>query len=196
MPELWGVEHGVMWALDLPAGPPPDARPDVRIAEVGAGDDRALAAAKDVAEAEVADRRRRGCRVIAAWSGGELASYCWLSTRRQHVGELARVLVLAEGETYVWDCATLPRFRGRGLYTHLLRTIVATLAAEGQRRLWIGTAETNEASLRAFASAGFRPAITMTALRLAGHGFVVRFRGADGAGRDLVAAARRLLLGS
>jgi ribosomal protein S18 acetylase RimI-like enzyme len=133
--------------------------------------------------------------VLAAWSGDELASYCWLSTRRQRVGELARVLVLPDGESYVWDCATLPRFRGRGLYTHLLRTIVGTLRAEGQRRIWIGTATANAASLRAFASAGFRPAVTMTVLRIAGRGITIRFGAVPGAEPELVAAARHVLAG-
>ncbi|HEY7198726.1 MAG TPA: GNAT family N-acetyltransferase [Candidatus Dormibacteraeota bacterium] len=197
MPEVWGTEHGVMWALDLPADPPAAAAPaGVRVAEVEASDAAALAAAMDVPGAEVAGRRGRGCRVFGAWCDGELASYCWVSTGRQHVGELARTLVLPEGDAYVWDCATLPPFRGRGIYTHLLRSIVRALSGDGVHRLWIGTGQANEASLRAFRSAGFQPAITMTALRLLGRGFVLRFGAAPGADPELVAAARRVLLGS
>ncbi|HSR23027.1 MAG TPA: GNAT family N-acetyltransferase, partial [Candidatus Eisenbacteria bacterium] len=111
----------------------------------------------------------------------------------ERVGELARDLALPPGESYVWDCGTLPAFRGRGLYTRLLRTIVRALAAQGQLRVWIGASSTNEASNRAFTSAGFRPVVAVVALRVAGHGLLVRWRAAPGADRALVAAARRVL---
>jgi ribosomal protein S18 acetylase RimI-like enzyme len=155
-----------------------------------------LAAAMDVPEAAVASRLARGCRALVLWQGDEVASYCWVSTGREHVGELARDLVLADGDAYVWDCATVPRFRGRGLYTALLRSVLAALAAEGRRRAWIGASTTNEASNRTFAAVGFRPAAAVVALRLAGHGLLVRLRPAPGADRTLVAAARRALTGS
>jgi ribosomal protein S18 acetylase RimI-like enzyme len=196
MSDAWGWERGVLWAIDLPATGAAPVPPDgVRLAEAGAADHAALAVAMGVPEAEVAGRREQACRALVAWSGDELAAYCWLSTGRQRVGELARELVLPDGDAYVWDCATLPQFRGRGLYTLLLREMVRTLGAEGQRRIWIGASAANAASHRAFASAGFRPAIAMTALRLAGRGLIVRFRGAPGADPDLVADARRALTG-
>src|SRR5947208_15772928 len=148
--EAWGVERGVLWALDLPApGPAPDVPPGIRFGEVGIEGAAALAAAMGMAGDEVASRWRLGCRVVAAWHGEEVAAYCWLSTRRQRVGELARDLVLPPGDSYGWDCAIVPRFRGRGLYTGLLRAIVRMLADEGQRRVWIGASSTNPASNRA-----------------------------------------------
>jgi ribosomal protein S18 acetylase RimI-like enzyme len=148
-----------------------------------------------VAEPEVLARLARGARVMAAWQDGEIASYCWISAHREHVGELARDLTLPPGESYVWDCATVPRHRGRGLYRSLLREIAETLAAEGQRRVWIGASTTNEASNRTFATVGFRPAASVVSLRLAGRGVIVRLRGAPGADPALVAAARRILTG-
>lgn len=187
------MERGALWALDLPAGAPAAAPNDERFAELGPSATAALAAAMGVPEAEVAARFGRGCRALTAWRGEELAAYCWLSTGRERVGELARDLLLPPGESYVWDCATLPGFRGRGLYTRLLRTIVGTLAARGQRRVWIGASSTNEASNRAFTSAGFRPVVAVVALRVAGHGLLVRWRAAPGADPALVAAARRVL---
>jgi ribosomal protein S18 acetylase RimI-like enzyme len=196
MSEAWGVERGALWALDLPApGPAPDVPPGIRFGEVDIDGAAALAAAMSVAEQEVVSRWRLGCRVIGAWHGEEVAAYCWLSTRRQWVGELARDLVLPPGDSYVWDCATVPRFRGRGLYTSLLRTIVRMLAAEGQRRVWIGASSTNRASNRAFGSAGFTPAVSAIALRLAGRGVLLRIWGAADADSELVGAGRRLLTG-
>jgi ribosomal protein S18 acetylase RimI-like enzyme len=133
--------------------------------------------------------------VLAARVDGEIAAYCWISTRRERVGELARDLALPAGESYVWDCATVPRFRGRGLYTSLLREIASTLSGEGQRRVWIGASSTNEASNRTFARVGFRPAAAVVSVRLAGRGVIVRLEGARDADAALVAAARRVLTG-
>jgi ribosomal protein S18 acetylase RimI-like enzyme len=189
----WGLERGALWALDLPAHAPAAGPPDERFAEIGAAETAVLAAAMGVPEAEVAARFRRGCRALATWHGEQLAAYCWLSTGRERVGELARDLVLPNGESYVWDCATLPAFRGRGLYTRLLRTIVDRLGAEGRRRVWIGASSTNQASNRAFTAAGFRPVVAVVALRVAGRGVIVRWRAAPGADVALVAAARRVL---
>src|SRR5215469_3367802 len=182
MSSSWGVERGALWALDLPpADGHVDRRPGVRFAPAGAAEAAALAAAMDLDESEVLARLARGCRVIAAWQGDDVASYCWISVHREHVGEHARDLTLAAGESYVWDCATVPRYRGQGLYRSLLRQIAGTLADEGQRRVWIGAASTNEASNRTFATVGFRPAASVVSVRLAGRGFIVRLRGAPGA---------------
>lgn len=192
----WGVEQGALWALDLPgAGGGADPRPGVRIGPVGGAEAGLLAAAMGLAEPDVLARLARGCRVMAAWQGDEVASYCWISAHREHVGELARDLSLPAGESYVWDCATVPRFRGQGLYRSLLRQIAETLAGEGQRRVWIGASSTNEASNRTFAAAGFRPAASVYSLRLAGRGIILRLRGAPDAEPALVEAARRVLTG-
>lgn len=196
MAGAWGLERGAVWALDLPAGGPAAAGPGgARFAELGPDGDAALAAAMAVPEVEVDARRRRGCRVIAAWQGDDLASYCWLSTGREHVGELARTFALPAGDTYVWDCATVERFRGRGLYTALLRAILDLLAAEGGRRVWIGAATTNRASNRAFESAGFRPVLAVNSFRLAGRGLLFGFRPDPAAGAALVDAARDVVTG-
>jgi ribosomal protein S18 acetylase RimI-like enzyme len=196
MSSSWGIERGALWALDLPpADGRADQRPGVRFAAVGGAETAALAAAMELDESEILARLARGCRVIAAWQGDDVASYCWISVNREHVGEHARDLTLPAGDSYVWDCATVPRYRGQGLYRSLLRQIAETLADEGQRRVWIGAASTNEASNRTFATVGFRPAASLVSVRLAGRGVIVRLRGAPGADPALVEAARRLLTG-
>jgi ribosomal protein S18 acetylase RimI-like enzyme len=195
MNSAWGVERGALWALDLPVRGHADQRPEVRFAPASAAEAALLAAAMAVAESEVLARLARGCRALAAWQGDEVASYCWISVHREHVGELARDLSLPAGESYVWDCATVARHRGQGLYRSLLRHIAETLTGEGQRRVWIGASSTNEASNRTFSTVGFLPAASVVSLRLAGRGVIVRLRGAPGADPALVAAARRALTG-
>jgi ribosomal protein S18 acetylase RimI-like enzyme len=194
----WGLEQGALWALDLRADglPRDDASGnglDVRFAPVSPAAAAALAAAMDLPEAEVVARMARGSQALALWRGEEVASYCWVSARREHVGELARDLTLPAGESYIWDCATVSRFRGRGLYTRLLRAIAAALAEEGQSRAWIGASSTNQASNRTFATVGFRPAVAVVSLRLGGRGLIVRVAGARDADPALVDAARHLL---
>jgi ribosomal protein S18 acetylase RimI-like enzyme len=196
----WGLERGALWALDPRAdGPPPDGGdggdPEVRFAPVGPPGAGALAAAMGLPEADVVARMARGSQALALWRGEQVVSYCWVSTGRERVGELARDLVLPAGESYIWDCATVASFRGRGLYTRLLRAIAAALAGEGLRRVWIGASSTNQASHRTFATVGFRPAIAVVSLRVAGRGVIVRLAGARGADPALVEAARHLLTG-
>lgn len=192
----WGLERGALWALDLPvAGAPPAGRLPVRYSEASPVHTPELASAMGVAAAEVAARFRRGCRAHLGWHDGELAAYGWISEGREHVGELARDLVLPEGESYVWDCATVPRFRGGGLYGGLLRAVADELAARGQRRCWIGASSTNVASNRAFATTGFRPVARVVCLRLGGRGLLLSVRFHPGAGADRAAAARSVLTG-
>jgi GNAT superfamily N-acetyltransferase len=190
----WGVERGALWAIDLPTpGPPLPSRIEVRIAPAGDAAAGPLAAAMNVPAAEVAARMGRGSRALAAWHGEQLAAYCWVSFQREHVGELGRDLFLAPGEPYIWDCATVPRFRGQGLYTSVLRALLDLLAAEGAHRAWIGASSTHAASNHTFVTVGFRAAVAVVAVRLAGRGVIVRIRAAPGADPAPVAAARRML---
>jgi ribosomal protein S18 acetylase RimI-like enzyme len=142
----------------------------------------------------VDERLERGSRAFAGWEAGELVCYGWVSTGSECIGELATMLRLAPGHAYVWDCATLPAHRRRGLYTELLRVIVARLGAEGLLRLWIGASLSNGPSLRAFASAGFTPVLVVTHARLGGLCWT-RTHGWEAAAGPLVTAAREALDG-
>jgi ribosomal protein S18 acetylase RimI-like enzyme len=192
----WGVEHGALWALDLPAAAvPPEPPAGISYRLAGDADTVALAAAMAVPESEVLSRTVRGCRAMAAWDRDEVACYGWISTRREHVGELGIDFVLPDGESYIWDCGTVVRQRGRGLYRVLLGEMARTLGAEGQRRVWIGATTTNEASNHTFAAVGFQPAVSVVAVRVAGRGLLFRRRAAPGADPALVADAWRVVLG-
>ncbi len=120
-------------------------------------------------------------------------AYGWLSFGQEGVGELERAFRLPPGEAYVWDCATLPAYRGRHLYSALLTHLLAALAAEGVRRVWIGASLENRPSIRGFQRAGFQPALRLRYTRLAGlHGLWVS--PLDGAAPALFAAARTVIL--
>jgi ribosomal protein S18 acetylase RimI-like enzyme len=100
---------------------------------------------------------------------------------------------MAPDEAYIWDCVTLPTYRGRGLYSALLAYMLAELREAGVRRTWIGASLDNQASIKGFMNAGFQPAIKLIygrllALRCA---WVIAYPGTP---EPLVAAAKRLII--
>jgi GNAT superfamily N-acetyltransferase len=193
----WAYASGTLWALDLEAAPvvvPP--RVAATFGEAPRADAAALAAAMGLTgTAELGRRFDAGSRCFVARVGGALAAWGWVSRGVEAIGELERSLHMRSGEAYCWDCATLPAYRRRGLYTALLGHIAVVLRNKGAQRLWIGASRLNRPSLRGFAAAGFQPAINLTYLRLGRwrHVWVgARPRAAPG----LVADARRALAGS
>lgn len=191
----WIYQQGVLWAADvdgsnLPA--PLKPRRPARFEECGPEDGRALAEAMGHDDVQPIEGRLRGARrCFAAWVGEEVASYCWLSLEEENVGEMERTISLPPGEGYIWNCATLPRFRRQRLYTALLNFMIRRLAADGFRRIWVGANRENAPSLRAFDSAGFRPAAAMTYVRLFRLS-ALYVSGGSGAPGYLVDAAREL----
>lgn len=169
-PRRWAFEHGVLYGLDLD-GELAEIRPRVpaEFREVGPECVDALGAAMGGQDAPNIGPRFAGKRrCFAACMGGQIVSYGWVSQSDECIGEQEREIKLQPREAYVWDCATVPAFRNRGLYGALLRYIASTLKREGVRRVWVGTSTSNTASLHAFRTAGFEPALDIIYLRLFG----------------------------
>lgn len=195
---FWAFERGTLWAREFDGtgddvgGDVPPIIPSLsaRLNEARAAESGALAVAMGLPDvAEVSRRLESGRRCFLAWVDGSIASYGWVSRGIERIGELERSFRMSPDEVYIWDCATLPKYRGQHLYCALLSHIVATLHHEGVRRLWIGASLQNTPSIRAFATAGFRPVLTLTYLRLLGmrHVWVV---GDASAPLELVTRAR------
>ena len=143
---------------------------------------------------EVRARIATGRRCYVALVGGALAAYGWVSFEEEEIGELQLRIRLAQGEAYIWDCATLPAYRGQRLYPALLAYIVSDLRAEGLRRIWIGADSDNLASQTGMALAGFQPiADIVLACVIALRRFWLR--GQPGVPEHLVMDARRALFG-
>jgi GNAT superfamily N-acetyltransferase len=167
---------------------------EVAFGEAAPADAAEVATAMGLADPDAARARfTAGSRCFTARVAGEIACYGWVSWGSESIGELECELRLRPDEAYIWDCATLEPFRQRGVYGALLRRIAATLRAEGVNRLWIGASTSNEPSLRAFASAGFQPAVRLTFVRLltVSQLWVI---GVIGAPAALVADARAALV--
>jgi len=118
-------------------------------------DDGLVARLAGLDRATVRARRRAGHRPYVAWLDGTPVAYGWSAGRRASIGEIGVRLALRPGAHYLWDFATLPAWRGRGVYPALLRAIVAHETPEAERFL-IGHRASNLTSRRGIEKAGFR----------------------------------------
>lgn len=153
-----------------------------------------VSAVGEEAGPEFASRLARGCRCYAAWVGGQLAAYGWVSFKEEYIGEQRLRLLLLPGEAYIWDCVTLPAYRRQGLYAALLAYMAGELLADGQCRVWIGADLDNAPSQRGIQRAGFTPVVDLLEARL----LALRLQwleGLPGAPASLVSDARRALFG-
>ncbi|MBX5451990.1 GNAT family N-acetyltransferase [Thermogemmatispora sp.] len=162
------VEHtGTFWVLDLdrPIMSSSPARLPVKLQRVGPEHAEELAAAMGVASpAVILERFARGCQCYVVYlnEGKILASYGWVSFDQEEIGELGIRIRLSAGRAYIWDCATLPPYRGQRLYPALLIYIARVLQRQGLRRLWIGADANNTASRRGIEVAGFQAVADVT----------------------------------
>ena len=105
----------------------------------------------------IARRFERGKRCYAGFHGDEIVTYGWVTFDEETIGELGLTARMRAGESYIWDCATPPPYRGKRLYPALLAHILSVLAAEGIRRAWLGTDADNLPSQKGVALVGFQP---------------------------------------
>jgi GNAT superfamily N-acetyltransferase len=162
MQQPWSVEDGTLWALETGGGLPPlcRARIETKFEEIGAGDLDDLAVAMNLPTPEPIRQRlqsQRRCFILKV--GDEIATYGWVTHGVECVGELERQFNLHDDEAYIWDCSTVPTWRGQRCYSALLSQIIYRLHDEGVARLWIGASRQNQPSIRAFANAGFNQVV-------------------------------------
>ena len=150
------------------------------------------AAGRDISD-ELMKRFENGRRCYAARVDGTLAAYGWVSPDEEYIGELSLRIKLVPGEAYIWDCATVPAFRHRHLYSALLVYIVGELRAEGLCRVWIGADQDNEASQRGIANAGFQHVADLGISRVLAMR-MVWVQGRSGVPDHILAEARRAFL--
>ncbi len=105
--------------------------------------------------AEIQQRRQGGHQPYAAFWRGQPVAYGWVARRRAVIGELGLNLWLRPGHRYLWDFATLPAYRGRGIYPHLLQEILQRERAEAEF-FWIIYAPENGPSKQGIRRAGFK----------------------------------------
>lgn len=165
--ELWGASLAD-WPLAAPRLPP-----GLEVARVtdrdppGSAKRSALAAAMAPARpAEVDERLASGRRAYVIQGPPGVVAYGWVTRGEEQIAEVEGRIRVAPDEAYIWDCATLPPFRGLGLYPTLLRAIARDLADEGVAWVWIAARADNAPSLRGFEKAGYLRVADIRYLRL------------------------------
>jgi GNAT superfamily N-acetyltransferase len=140
------------WAADPVPVFPPLAGLQVR----AAGDLKQQAHINNISLLEASARRQSGHTPYVAYLDAQPAGYGWVATRESSIGELSLNFSLPPDNRYLWDFATLPGFRGRGIYPRLLQGI---LQQEGKEAdcFWIIHAPENLPSRVGIDRAGFEP---------------------------------------
>lgn len=119
-----------------------------RLAGFSAGpttDEPILARLNDLSLSEIRRRLRAGHQPYLAYLGGTPVAYGWVATHQAQIGELDLAFTLPGTHRYLWDFATLPAWRGQGIYPHLLQAIL--LAESNQaNHFWIIYAPENHPS--------------------------------------------------
>lgn len=157
----WSMHHTV-FVHDVRIDGPLRARMDtaLRFAPAGREDlsdeDLARLAGVDWGSTEWFDR---GWRLWTGRQGdprtGQLAVTAWWRTGAQAPHFF---LPIGPDGVLLWQCATLPEFRGRGFYGAALHTLVADRTRAGIRTFYINCRDYNFASLHAIERMGFRRA--------------------------------------
>jgi len=149
--------HGTIWMKNLDDETPvivPRVEADLRRVTL----DLAPALAFPTGSLPLAEINRRlesGRQCYGAWVDGQVVAYGWVSFESEDIGELNLRIKLLPGEAYIWDCATLPAFRKKLLYSALLNYSLSELRAQNLCRAWIGADHDNLASQKGMARAGF-----------------------------------------
>lgn len=151
-------KQGTIWVLDLDHEMPA-ITPRVQANFQRLTPDIAPALASTpgtLAMSEITRRLDAGCQCYIAWVDRQIAAFGWVSFIEEDIGELNLRIKLLPGEAYIWDCVTLPAFRGKLLYSTLLIYILNELRDQNTCRVWIGADFDNVVSQKGIARAGFR----------------------------------------
>lgn len=192
----WAIEYGTLWALEVQAGLPPvcPAGVEVTFEEVGLAHIADLAVAMNLPTPEpIRQRLDSNRRCFSLRLAGQIVSYGWVTRGVECVGELERQFHLRDDEAYIWDCGTVPAWRGQRCYSALLSRLIYRLHHEGIPRIWIGASRQNQPSIQGIANAGFQRVIDLTYRRFFFLTFI-RFQEAPTAQPSLISAAYRILL--
>jgi GNAT superfamily N-acetyltransferase len=194
--QLWVVERGTLWALETRDGLPPIclARVEVTFTEAGVADINNLVVAMNLPDATVIQQRlQNNRRCFTLKIAGQVAAYGWVTHGIENVGELERQFNLYNDEAYIWDCGTVPAWRGQRLYSALLSHMIYHLHGEGVSRIWIGASRLNQPSVQGFVNAGFQPVVDVIYRRFYRLTLFWIYQ-AISAGHPLVPHAYRILL--
>ncbi len=141
---------------------------------------QAMQASGDYPADVVVSRLQDGRHPFVVEEDDRVVSYGWVALSGDNVGDMGLSIRLRSHHAYIYDCATHPSYRGRGLYPALLRVMAADLGRGGWSCVWIGTAPGNFTSQRGIVRAGFQRLGDMNLLRRPDGSFRADIYGAPG----------------
>lgn len=116
-------------------------------------DEPLIAQLTNLSRQAIATRFQEGKRIYLAFINDVPVAYGWVATREGRISGLQLTFALPTGNCYLHDFVTFPEWRGRGVYPHLLQSIIREEASFD--RFWIGYLPDNTASGRGVSKAGF-----------------------------------------
>jgi GNAT superfamily N-acetyltransferase len=160
--EIDAQHLGILWMLELdrplPIGPEPRILVTFSRVDPEVAGELAFAMGFDN-PAPVLQRFSMGRHCHIARVEGKIAAYGWITFDEEGIGELGLIIRLKKDEAYIWDCATLPAYRGQRLYPALLIHMLGELQNAGLQRVWIGTDADNLPSQSGVALVAFQPVV-------------------------------------
>jgi GNAT superfamily N-acetyltransferase len=102
----------------------------------------------------IATRFQLGNRCYLAFMSDVPVAYGWVAAQEGDMADLRWTFALPPGNCYLYNFRTLPIWRGRGIYPHLLQAIMCQ--ERSFDRFWIGYLPDNDASGRGISKAGFQ----------------------------------------
>lgn len=145
------VRGGVMLAMSISTPEAPDKHAVLRSIDAMDQIEEAWELQRDV----VAERLRQGHVLRGLVDHGDLCGHCWVSRAGSRNDVFfGRRFKVPEAAVYIWDCATLPRYRNRGYYKTVLKGIQNS--ESGITSAYVAVDQRNHISRRALESVGFR----------------------------------------
>ena len=145
------VRGGVMLAMSISTLEAPDKHAGLRSIDNIDQIEETWELQRDV----VAERLRQGHALHGLVDHGDLCGHCWVSRAGSSNDVFfGRRFKVPESAVYIWDCATLPRYRNRGYYKTVLKGIQSL--EPGITSAYVAVDQCNRISRRALESVGFR----------------------------------------
>jgi RimJ/RimL family protein N-acetyltransferase len=117
-------------------------------------------------------RFAQGDKAIVAYRDESPAHLSWLSLTQIAIDEVQYLWILPETHSCIYDCRTLPAFRGKGIYPEVLQWIVKELLPiHNRKHAWIYAEAGNKASIHGIKKAGFNDAGEAAARLVLGKAF-------------------------
>lgn len=134
----------------------PVLRPDAVFAPLTAEDIHTCRGPCQDHHARQVDRFSRfgGSFAYGAFIDSELAAFAWLLPHDIMRKDVPKILTGKAGEAEITAAETLPKFRGRGLHSFVIRNIFAAARETGITTVFLKTFPTNESALKSFQKTG------------------------------------------